>query len=815
MSADHPSPTDLASRIDDLVAQMTLEEKASLTSGDDVWHLPAVDRLGIGRLKMSDGPSGVRGERMGTRRSLAFPCGMAVGATWDTDLVDRYGRVLAEESRAKGVHLLLGPTVCISRTPLAGRTFESFAEDPHLSARLTVAYVRGVQDEGVGCCVKHFAVNDQEHERMTISAEVDERTLREIHLPSFEAAVEEAGAWSVMSAYNRLNGTHCGEHPWLLGEVLKGEWGFDGVVVSDWFGTHSTIEASTAGLDVEMPGPGHHLGARLAAAVTAGDLSEDVLDDHVRRILRLAERTGLLDQDRAIDPPQDPEVPERRAIARELAVAGTVLVRNEGVLPIDAEHVQQVAVIGPNSDLIEVGGGGSSQVIPHRPTSFVDELRDRLGPAVVVTHERGVSIDRGLPDLDMRLVPAGFHVEYIASPSLDGPVHEQDRLWTGRLVSLGDPVPGVPVRSCAIRARGVFRADVTGRWKLGIANAGRARILLDGEVLVDNTDPQPGRFFYGMGSDTLSASVDLVAGEPHEITIELTNDFAAVAGFAVSAERPEVDDELARAVAAASEADVAVVVVGSNSQWESEGEDRRDLHLVGAQDDLIREVAAVNPNTVVVVNAGAPVLMPWADDVAAVLVLWYPGEEGAAALADVVAGLADPGGRLPITFPHRIDDVAAHGWYPGEAGKVIYGEGLFVGYRHADAHDIEPRYCFGHGLSYADFELGEPDVRTDGRNVTVSLEVTNTGARPGTEVVQVYVGRPDPEVPRPVRELRGFAKVRLDPGASARVEVPLDPRSFSYWDVGRRAWTIEPGRWTIDVGRSSRDLRRSVTHDVT
>ncbi len=817
-------------RVESLLATMTVEEKASLTAGDDVWHLPAVERLGIGRLKMSDGPSGVRGERIGTRKSLSFPCGMAAGATWDVDLMDTYGRTLAAEARAKRVHVLLGPTVCIPRTPLAGRTFESLSEDPHLSARLTVSYVRGVQDEGVACCVKHFAANDQEHERMTISAEVDERTLREVHLPSFEAAVTEAGAWSVMSAYNRLNGTYCSEHPWLLGEVLKGEWGFDGVVVSDWFGTHSTDEAALAGLDVEMPGPGHRLGPRLADAVNGGRVPEEVLDDHARRILRLAERTGLLDrtaeENAAGDPPQDPEDATRRAVSRAVAVAGTVLLRNDGVLPIktgaDAHTtddgpagVRTVAVIGPNSDLIETGGGGSSQVMPHRPTSLVAELRDRLGPHVSVVHERGCSIDRGLPDLDMRLVPDGFHVDYMAVPDLDAEATEQDRLWTGRLVALGDPAPGIPVRSCAVRVTGTLVPNASGRWQLGIANVGSARLLLDGEVIVDNTDPAPGRFFYGMGSDTVAVPVDLEAGKGYELTIELVNTEAPVTGFSVSAQRPPVDGELARAVSAAEAAEVAVVVVGSNSQWETEGDDRPNLDLVGEQDDLVRAVAAANPNTVVVVNCGAPVLMPWADDVAAVLVLWYPGEEGAAALADILTGIVDPGGRLPITFPRRVEDVATHSWYPGGDGKVVYGERGFVGYRHFDVEDIDPQWSFGHGLSYTRFEIGAPSVAVGEAGASVTLEVTNVGDRSGAEVVQVYVGRPDPAVERPVRELRGFAKLALDPGSSTRVTIPLDPRSFSYWDVGARGWSVDTGTWTVEVGRSSRDLPRSTTVTVS
>jgi len=795
-------------RVEDLLASLTLEEKALLTGGDDVWHLPAVERLGLGRLKVSDGPSGVRGERIGTRRSMSFPCGMAAGATWDVDLLRRYGAMLAEEAKAKGVHVLLGPTVCIPRTPLAGRTFESFAEDPLLSARLAVAYIAGVQAAGVGCCVKHFACNDQEHERMTISAEVDERTLREIHLPSFEGAVRDASTWSIMSAYNKVNGTFCGEHPELLGAILKGEWGFDGVVISDWFGTHSSVAAAVAGLDVEMPGPPHHLGHKLAVAAEAGELDESVLDDHARRILRLAGRTGLLDAMPPDGEPQDPEDPNRRRMAREVAVAGTVLLRNDGLLPLTAD-VKRVAVIGPNGDLVETGGGGSSIVVPHRALSFVGELRERLGGAEVV-YEPGCSLDRGIPMIDPRLLVDGLRLEYFANTSWDGEPAAVDILGRGQFIALGDPVPGVSVGECSVRATGTFRPDLTGTWRLGVANAGKACLLLDGEVLVDNTEPTPGQFFYGMGSDTASAPVDLVAGETHELVVEMRCEGLPIAGFQVSAARPAVPDSMDRAVAAAAHADVAIVVVGSNSQWETEGADRSDLRLVGDQDELIRRVLEVNPRTAVIINAGAPVETPWADSAAAVLMAWYPGEEGAPALADIVTGVTEPSGRLPITFPRHLDDGATHGWYPGADGKVVYGEGVFVGYRHFDAHDVEPAFCFGHGLSYTTFDYGEATFETHGDRVTVRVPVTNTGSRQGSEVVQLYVGDVEASVSRPVQELKAFAKVELGPGETRAVSLELDERSFAFWDEASHGWLVEPGGFDLHIGSSSRAIHRSL-----
>ena len=806
-----------ARRVEELLADLTTEERASLTGGRDTWHLPAIERVGLGRLKMSDGPSGIRGAAIGTRRSTAFPCGMAVGATWDVDLVGRYGTALAEEAVSKGVHVLLGPTVGIPRTPLGGRTFESFSEDPRLTAELTVAYVRAVQAGGVACCVKHFACNDQEHERMTISAEVDERALREIHLVPFEEAVIRAGTWSVMSAYNRLHGTFCGEHPRLLGEVLKGEWGFDGVVVSDWFGTHSTVEATLAGLDVEMPGPPSFLGAKLAAAVEAGEVPTDVLEEHTRRILLLADRTGLLDG-RATDEELEDDDPGRRALARELAVAATVLLRNDGLLPLPAD-VGSIAVIGPNAELLSTGGGGSSQVLPHRHLSFVDELGDRF-PSASVVHEPGCLLGDRIPPIDPRLIAPGLRFEVVAGDDEgDGDVLATENLSVGYMVSFGSPLRGRPLASLRFRATGALRVPVSGRWRIGIANAGLATLFVDGEQVVDNREANGGDFFFGLGFGLATAEVDLEAGREHELVVELDpQPGLPIVGLRLHAAPPAVDDLLDRAVGAAAGADVAVVVVGASGQTETEGFDRPDLRLAGRQDELVSRVVAANPRTLVVVNAGAPVEMPWAGDAGAVAVVWYPGEEGAPALADIVAGRAEPAGRLPITFPARLADVPTHGdnpgSYPGADGRVEYGEGVFVGYRHYDRAAIDPAYCFGHGLGYTTLELGVPEVAVEGTGVRVVVPVTNTGGRAGSQVVQVYVRDVDASVERPEQELAGFAKVTVEAGATGTAEVVLDQRVFSFWDEGSAAWRLEPGAFELRVGTSSRAIHHTTTIDL-
>jgi beta-glucosidase len=802
--------------IDRRVTELTLDEKTSLTAGASLWYLPPVERAGIGALKVSDGPSGVRGDSMIGRRSLSLPCGMAVGSTWNTELVGRLGGVLAAEAASKNVHVLLGPTVCIPRTPLAGRTFESFSEDPYLTARLAVRYVEGVQEHGVACCIKHFACNDQEHERMTISAVVDERTLHEVHLPAFEAAVGEARVWAVMTAYNRVNGVYCGEQPDLIGRVLRGRWGFDGVVMSDWFGTHSTAPAAQAGLDLEMPGPPAWFGATLAAAVRAGEVDESVVDQQVRHILGLMGRVGLLEADGsggaggAVDASEaEDDDPGRRAVARQVAVEGTVLLANNGLLPLDPAALagKRVAVIGPNAGMLEMGGG-SSEVTPHRRRRVVDALAERL-PGVELVAEEGCRITKGLPTLDMRLlVDEGFHVEYFDNIERSGQPVATERAHNGRMTWVGVPhraLEGAEQYSVRISSR--FTPDVTGRWELGLESAGRSVLRLDSELLIDNSEPERGSGFYGAGSTMVAAEVELEAGVTCEVVMEVwpRRDGWPVLGARVAASRPVVADAFERAVAAAAGAEVAVVVVGLNGSWESEGFDRPDLSLPGRQRELIEAVTAANPRTVVVVNAGSPVDLP--AGAAAEVMSWYPGEEGADALADILTGRSDPGGRLPISWPQALEDGPTGGsarMYPGLEGEVAYEEGVLVGYRYFEMAGVAPKYAFGHGLTYGDISYDEVRIMPVG----VSVDLSNRGARAGTEVVQVYV-RGDTI---PFR-LAGFVKVALEPGAHTTVEVPLAAPAFAHWDTARHDWRISEGAYEIVVGPSSQESR--ARSDVT
>jgi beta-glucosidase len=806
--------------IERLVGEMTLDEKTSLTAGSSMWYLPPIERLGIPSLKVSDGPAGVRGDGLIGRRSLSVPCGTAVGSTWNPDLVRRLGDVLAAEARSKGVHVVLGPTVCIVRTPLAGRTFESFSEDPLLTARIAAAYVEGVQAAGVGCCIKHFACNDQEHERMTISAEVEERALREIHLVAFEHAVQEAGVWSVMTAYNKVNGVYCGEQPELIAGVLRGEWGFDGLVMSDWFGTHSTVPAALAGLDLEMPGPSAWLGPTLADAVRDGAVDEAVVDGQVRNVLRLMGRVGLLGGRGAAGVAvveREEDDPGRRGVARQVAAEGTVLLVNDGLLPLEAGGVSSVAVIGPNAAQLAMGGG-SSEVTPYRRRRVDEALAERL-PDAVITSEVGCRLERGLPPIDLRLLTSegqaeSVGIEYFDNVERAGDPVATDVGHTARIIWIGPPHPGLAVGDCSARLSATFTPDVAGAWRLGLESAGRSVLRLDGEIVVDNSEPTRGSGFYGAGSEPVEVTMDLAAGHEYELVVDVWPRAATspIMGARIGASPPDRGDEFERAVAAAAEADVAVVVVGSNGQWETEGHDRPDLSLPGRQRELVEAVLEVNRRTVVVVNAGSPVELPWAAGAGAVLFTWYPGEEGADALADMLVGLSEPSGRLPVTFPARVEDgpagLGVEGErYPGVEGKVVYGEGVLVGYRFYETTRLAPLFPFGFGLSYGDIVYDEVVVEEGGTGVTVTL--ANRGTRRGTEVVQVYVRAPESLVRRPDRELAGFAKVAVDPGGRETVRVELGAAAYRYWDVETHAWRTDPGRYEVLVGASSQDIRAS------
>jgi beta-glucosidase len=771
--------------LDELVGQLTTEEKVSLLAGEDMWHVPAVERVGIGRLKMSDGPIGARGEQhVGGPPSACFPCGIALGATWDVDLAQQVGAALGQEAKAKSAHVLLGPTVNIQRFPLGGRHFECFSEDPFLSAELAAAYVTGVQSTGVAACVKHLVANDQEVERFTIDCRVDERTLREVYLAPFEAAMLRAGAWSTMGAYSRLNGPYCCEHPWLLTELLRDEWGWDGVVVSDWLATHSAATSLIAGLDIEMPGPPNQRGQKLLDAVNAGEAKPDVLDAAVRRVLLLAERTGALHDTGPLDERYE-EDPARTALVRQAAAAAIVVLQNEdGALPLEPSRIERIAVIGPNADVVfQPMGGGSAEVTPRYVVTPLEGLRAVMGAAVDVVHEIGCLPVGEFIGIDPRDVAApGFTAEITGGAVRTQTTSRSTFRWGTDMT--------------AARVTATYHPALSGEYTFELRGRGRMRLSIDGAVIVDGWE-RGERPPTGMAALTVSTDHALL------LEFEAPEDAVWANSVGIRVRPPWPDEPREMAAEAAAIADAAIVVVGLTREVDTEGQDRPDMALPPGQDELVAAVAAANPRTIVVVNAGSPVAMPWINDVAAVVQLWYPGQEGGHALADVLTGAAD-GGRLPCTFPVRVEDSPAFAGYPGRDGQLAYEEGVFVGHRGFEAANTQPLFAFGHGLSYTTFEYG--DVTADASGASVN--VTNTGTRPGTEVVQVYVSDVEATLPRPAKELKGFAKVRLGPGETGTARFAFDDRTFAFWNKG---WQIEPGDFAILAGPSSADIRARAT----
>ena len=770
---------------------LTVEQKIQLLAGADQWHTAGFASPPVPVIRTSDGPAGVRGTSWDGERSGSFPCGSALGATWDPELIRDVGRALAREARSKHAHVVLAPTVNLHRTPIGGRNFECFSEDPVLTAELAVAYIEGLQEEGIAACVKHFVGNDTEFERMSISSEIDERTLRELYLVPFEAAVRRAGTRTVMAAYNRLNGTFCSEHSWLLTDLLRGEWGFDGLVMSDWYGTHSAGASLRAGLDLEMPGPPRERGPRLQEALAAGDVDEADVDRSVARLLALAEWTGA-----TVDQPTDEVTADdaaTRDVIRRAAARAAVLLKNDtGLLPL-SPAVRSIALIGPNARYGRVQGGGSARVRPvHRPGPL-DALTSR---GFEVTFEPGGSIARFLPT-----VHGEFTIELVDGEGVVARA-DTDRLsWRE-----GDPlVYRGDTTAVDARITGGFVPDAAGAWEFGVRAIGPVTLVVDGDVVIDVPAGRTGGAFYGLGGPEERATVELEAGRRCEVVVHYPATGDPARRVLVGARPVSTGGHIEHAAAAAADADVVVVVVGTDDNWETEGEDRAGMSLPGDQDELVAAVAAANPSTVVVVNSGSPVTMPWLGEVSAVLQLWFPGQELGDALADVLTGAEEPGGRLPVTFPVRIEDTPAYAHYPGTGGRAVYAEGAFIGHRWYDREGIAPLFPFGHGLGYTTFSIrptGLSGTTADGADVTV--EVTNTGHRRGSEVVQVYVGPPAGDPARPLRHLAGFGRVDLEPGQTEQVAIELGRRAFAVWGQGQ--WTVPAGVYELWIGRSSRDL---------
>ncbi len=847
----------MARDIASLVAALDLDEKAALLAGADLWSTVGVERLGLPAVFVTDGPNGARGPDLpssvggeSASTSTCVPSGAALGATWDVELLARVGGVIGAEARLKACRVLLAPTVNLHRSPLGGRNFESYSEDPLLAGRLGAAFVRGAQAEGVACTVKHFAGNESEDGRMVVDTVVDERTLRELHLLPFELAVTEGAALGVMTSYNRLNGEYCTGSRWLLDDVLRSEWGFEGFVISDWFGFADTAAAIDAGLDLEMPGPGRAYGPALADAVRGGEVDVADVDAAVARLLGVFDRIGALDDAPAA--PRSLDLPEHRAVAREAAVAATVLLRNDDVLPLDATTIRRVAVIGPNAGRAVIMGGGSASLSVPTPRSPLDALRDRMGDGVEVVHEPAVDISLTTPEIPAGWLSIdgepGMRVECFAPGDLGGRLLASETVAAGSVTWFGGP-PDIDLDrgpGCSWRATADLTVGEAGRWTLSLVETEPARLLVDGEVVLEDStgDLPAGADFFGMARREQTIDLDLTPDRPVRLVLESTVTRTGLVAGAKLGLRPAVDaDGIERAVAAARDADAVVVVVGTDGDWETEGHDRDAMGLPGRQDELVERVLDVAPDAVVVLNVGSVVTVPWADRCRALVQCWFGGIELADALAEVLVGDADPGGRLPTTIPLRLEHNPTWGNFPGEGGTIRYGERVLVGYRWYESRGLDVAFPFGHGLSYSTFEIGPPGLSATtfvrGEALTVSVPVTNVGSRPGTEVVQVYVAPGAPKVFRPAKELKAFAKVALEPGESTVVHVELTDRSFARWAVADptyaallarqstdaawmppptgldpQGWIVDAGTYDLHIGRSSADVTSVVSITV-
>ncbi|HTR26852.1 MAG TPA: glycoside hydrolase family 3 C-terminal domain-containing protein [Terriglobales bacterium] len=806
-----PASADVDARAEKMLKQLTLEEKIDLISGVDDFYIRAVKHIGLPALKMADGPFGVR--NYGPSTTLG---GIGLAATWDMELAQRVGKTIGQDARARGVHFMLGPGVNIHRAPMCGRNFEYFGEDPFLASRTAVGYIEGMQSQGVSSTIKHFMGNNQEFLRHDADSIIDERTMHEIYLPTFEAAVKEAHVGAIMDSYNLTNGVHMSQNGLLNTDVVKKQWGFDGIIMSDWESTYDGIGAANGGLDLEMPSGKFMNRATLLPAIKAGKVSEATIDDKVRRILHTAIRFGWLDHDQT-----DSSIPlfnrQGDQVALEAARSGMVLLKNDGnLLPLDKTKIKTIAVIGPDAYPAQVVGGGSAGVRPFTSISYLEGIAGYFGKSATVYYERGIPTLGEMADAtsfstDQAGQHAGLNVEVFNNPSLGGkPTIKRVDQHVNAYQSLGN---GINQNEVSARWTGYFTPAAAGEYVLfvrGPGEEGGSRLYLDDKLVMDNWEIVRAR--------ASEFRVQLSTG-PHKIRLEYFVHYSwGGPSILFGAIRPEAVVS-ATAKSLAARADAVVIAVGFDSDIESEGGDRT-FQLPPAQDELINAIAAANKNAIVVVTSGGAVdANAWIDHVPALFEAWFPGQDGGEALAQLLFGDDSPSGRLPISWERRWEDNAVHdSYYPKDSSKkVAYAEGVFLGYRHFDKAGIKPLFPFGYGLSYTTFAYKNlsitPEHPNGGQFVTVSFDVTNTGNREAADVAEVYVGEAQPKVPRPIRELQGFAKVQLAPGETRHISVELAPRAFSYYDAGKHDWTADAGNFNIYVGRSDEqiELKGSVT----
>ncbi len=785
-------------RVENLLGLMTLEEKILMMGGTGFATQP-IERLGIPTLNMADGPLGVRWDN-----STAFPSGIAMSCTWDTTLINKLGVALAEETKAHGRNVILGPCVNIARIPMGGRNFESFGEDPFLAAKMGVSYIKGVQSKNVVATVKHYACNNQEHERMTVNTIVDERTLNEIYLPAFKAAVKDANVLAVMAAYNKVNGYYATENDYLLIDKLKKEWDFKGLVMSDWGAVHSSEGVYNSGLDLEMPKGDYLNEPSFVKRLLNGEFDLTKLDDKVRRILTVMFKIGLFD---GYEYPTDKlNSDEHKKLAYQIAVDGMVLLKNNySILPIDPAVVKSIAVIGPNANYARTGGGGSSLVAPYYKVSPLEALKNKFGNLLDITYAPGVLLDGDAPAveekyffLDEKGTLPGVKVKYYNSQEPKGtPVVEKTEPKIENYWFNNSPIEGINSEHFSISYEGYLKFPKSGEAIITLTSDDGSRFYFDNKLVIDdwNDHAMEARYF----------KVNVEKDKLYKFKIEYYENMGD-AGVVLGCIMPE-KDFIKQAVEAAANSDLAILFVGNSAHYETEGKDRDDLYLPNDQDKLINEVLKANKNVVVVITTGSPILMyNWIDKVPAVLQTWFAGQEIGNAVVDILFGLANPSGKLTITYPNKWEDCSAYNYYKKIPDVTEYKDSIYVGYRHFEKYGIKPLFPFGYGLSYTSYKHSNFKVTETQDSYIVNFDVENTGAFAGKEIVQLYISPINPKIDRPVKELKGFVKVPLKIKEKKNAEITVNKKDFAYFSVPKNSFVLDSGDYLIQLGTSSQNI---------
>jgi beta-glucosidase len=804
----HPSSgNELEQKVEVILRQMTLEEKIGLCSGAGD-HLRGVDRLHIPGMRFSDGPRGPHDGGICT----AFPAGVAVGASWDPELARKMGAVMGEETRAKGCGMLLGPGLNIQRDPLGGRFFEYYTEDPYLNAQLITAAVDGIQSEGVAACLKHYVCNNREDNRNFYMSMVGPESLNEIYMPGFKAAVQQAHAWALMTSANGVNGEFVSDSKALLHDKLRSEWGYDGVVLTDWLQTRSTVEAALAGLDISMPGGDTCLFSQpLLVAVQTGKVPESIIDDKARNVLRLYGRVGLLDgRDLALGAQQNTAA--HQAVARKVAEEAIVLLKNDRkLLPLDPDKLRKVLVIGPAADkhFCLPGLGGSSWVQGPYEVTALDGLKEALGSRVQFLSSDDLGGFQPIPTEVMAPINGrkGFRAQYFAqgqtTPSIDKVVPEINYMWEMR-----GPDPTINPANFRAHFEGHINPPMSGLYTLRVIAGGVVRLQGDGETPIAMANAQ-------QGNGDVTGIVSMRKGQPFFIQVDYTRQ-PGDASLRLEWQTPTPSQERwGKVDEAARNADAVIFVGGIDQTLDTEGRDRTSLEFPSVQEALLHRLMKANSKTIAVLINGSPLeIGGWLPEVPAVVEAWYPGMEGGHALADVLTGKVDPSGRLPFSWPKKLGDSPSHAIGSEDNDHVYYKEGVYVGYRYFDTKGVDPEFPFGFGLSFTTFGFGPLTLTPDSHGITGEITVRNTGQRDGAETVQIYVRPLKPSIQRPLHELKAFAKVDLAAGSSKTVRFKLGPEAFSYFDAGANRWKMDSGPYEIQAAASSRDIRSKAEIDV-